>query len=43
LKHEYREGKEAREQFDKGMAKLFQAKKKSVPKPTAKTKKSSKD
>jgi len=43
MKQEYREGKEAREQFDKGMAKLFQAKKKSAPKPSAKPKKSSKD
>lgn len=43
MKHQYREGKEAREQFDKGMVKLFQAKKKSAPKPTPKPKKTSKD
>jgi len=46
MKPEYREGPEAREKFDKGMAKLFRAPKvplKSASKPKAKPKKSSKD
>lgn len=45
MKHEYREGPEAREKFDAGMAKLFKAPKtvtipiKEVPKLKRKTKK----
>jgi hypothetical protein len=35
MKHEYHEGPEALERFEKGMTKLFQAPK-SVSKPTAK-------
>jgi hypothetical protein len=46
MKHEYREGKEARDAFDKGMKKLFQVPKEAVkerPKPKPKRKKASKD
>jgi hypothetical protein len=43
MKTEYREGKEARQKFDEGMAKLFQAPKKSAPKPAAKPVRPSKD
>jgi hypothetical protein len=46
-KHEYREGSEAREKFNEGMAKLFRVPKSAVaaekPKPKPKRKKSSKD
>lgn len=46
MKHEYREGPEAREKFDEGMTKLFRVPKSKVavekPKPKAKRKKSSK-
>jgi len=46
VKHEYREGPEARKKFDEGMAKLFRAPKvplKSTPKTKAKPGKPSKD
>lgn len=46
MKPEYHEGPKARENFDKGMAKLFQASKDGVkekPKPKRKRKKASKD
>jgi hypothetical protein len=48
MKHEYHEGPKARETFDKGMTKLFQAskdatKEKPKPKPKPKRKKASKD
>jgi hypothetical protein len=46
MKHEYREGQDAREAFDKGMSKLFQVPKKAVkerPKRNPKRKKVSKD
>jgi hypothetical protein len=47
MKHEYREGEEARKTFDEGMQKLFRAPKKVVKAETAKTdpkpKKASKD
>jgi len=45
MKHEYREGPEAREKFDEGMSKLFRAPKipiKQAIKPPAKPKKTSK-
>jgi hypothetical protein len=46
MKHEYREGPEAREKFDEGMSKLFRAPKlpikQATVKPVAKPKKSSK-
>ncbi len=46
MKAEYREGPEAREKFDKGMAKLFRVPKTKVtegkPKPKPKRKKTSK-
>ncbi len=46
MKPEYHEGPKAREAFDKGMTKLFQASKESAkekPKPKRKRKKASKD
>jgi hypothetical protein len=46
MKAEYHEGPKARETFDKGMTKLFQAQKKTAkenPKPKRKRKKTSKD
>jgi hypothetical protein len=46
MKPEYREGKEAREAFDKGMSKLFRVSKEAVkerPKPKPKRKKANKD
>jgi len=46
MKHEYHEGPEALERFEKGMTKLFQAPKSSVkqkPKAVRKPKKASKD
>ena len=46
MKHEYHEGRKARETFDKGMAKLFQVPKDAVkeePKPKPKRKKASKN
>jgi hypothetical protein len=46
MKHEYREGPEARKKFDEGMAKLFRVPKSAVteekPKPKPKRKKASK-
>ena len=45
MKHEYREGAEAREKFDQGMAKLFRTPKTPVkgetPKPVTKPKRKS--
>jgi hypothetical protein len=44
MKHEYREGKEAREAFNKGMKKLFQIPREAVKeRPKPKRKKASKD
>jgi hypothetical protein len=47
MKPEYHEGPKARENFDKGMTKLFQAPKSAVkeetPRPARKRKKASKD
>jgi hypothetical protein len=41
MKHEYHEGKDARERFERGMSKLFEASKDSVrDKPIPKLKKS---
>jgi pyruvate/2-oxoacid:ferredoxin oxidoreductase beta subunit len=46
MKHEYREGPEARKKFDEGMTKLFRVPKSTVteekPKPKPKRKKASK-